>query len=730
MAKNTFKWQTFPELISVSGQAKVHEPISNSVSTTQHDVWGYVEYPDGTLYEGWCLRGNPNGHGIFYYASGDIFVGQISKGNVNGDGTVFFQSGDFFFGEFRDGRIYKGLYGRNNCEVSGVWEVDRCIEAQFVALPEGLQQKHGSLFSVMLCHVHQHFSNYRIYVSQLRGTIKPDLNLRPPQKILPIPHASDSRFGWSSASPVLSTSLSHVNAHHECSKNTLDSGALRNMVLNTPGGLFAKGLVIRKAGEHDTMSKCEDSRDTRILCAMQSLPYNVIFSCSAPACNEYFSSRRYQLRCFVFLFPFLSFPWSPVAPLRVSTVDQEREFVVSGATLRQDFDSMNLAINSIAVAVCCQILSILIVIFKTNIGHVSMGCITIVEMIVPCVLWLVLAMFCAGYNSYFRYPHFLERMDRQLTPKLSAFAASMVDARANVCISTWDEEGRGKVMNRHYLYRWVFFSLLSGIIFSLAAPITRVVYGHSLFKSGFAMCALLLSSFATFLFTTTLMYYVFKITDIQREIAAKLRVLSDLAYIEKRGIIRPSIYIRQTFDMGAPLDTSDLLNGFTGWYTTRSLILYCSSYSNHLSRSAAMSIFATVIFILGVMGIINAFSVYFLYPRNHPNHNIIAHSYGLLVFVIWGIQLIRYINASACTQRELSHHQYIMNLTSMYHRTKHRDVEASAIIKHCGEMATSHDFEPQWYNFPMYPITMFLLVLLNITAFSASVFLLSREIFK
>ncbi|CCW64964.1 unnamed protein product [Phytomonas sp. EM1] len=726
---SAFRLHTFPERFSDPNQAKVHEPLSNSSSPDRHDTWGCIDYPDGTIYEGRCLQGNPDGHGICYYASGDIFVGQFSKGSISGDGTVFFKSGGFFVGEFRDVSTYRGLYGKNGCEVWGVWEGGRCIDAHCVVVSEKLQQRHASLFSSVLFCIHHHFSDYRFHISHSKGPIGSIPSSKMLQTILPIPHPTDSRLLSSNSFTLAGSPLSNKNLHNECNNTAPDSGTLRNLTPNTTGVAASKSLVLKTTCEHCNEGGGGNDRDPKAPCMMmRSLPPNTIFACSAPVCNEYFSFRRFQLRFFVFLFPFLSLNWSPFAPFRVSTIDQEREFVVSGATLGRDFDSMNLTINCIALAVCCQVTSIVIVACKTHLGHVSDGRITFIEMAVPCVLWVVLALFCAGYNSYFRYPHFLERMDRQLTPKLSAFAANVVDARARVCISTWDEEGRGKVMNFHYLYRWLFFSVLSGILFSFAAPVTRVAYGHPPFGSGFSMCVLLLSSFATFLFNITLLYYVFKITDTQREIAAKLRVLSDLAYIEQRAIIRPSVYLRQTLDMGARLDTSDLFNGFTGWYTTRSLILYGSSYSNHFSRSSAMSIFATVMLICSISGISHAVSIHLGSPPDSPNKHIIAHSYAIFIFAIWGTQLTRYINASSSTQRELRHHQYIMNLTSMYHRVKHRDVEASEIIKHCCEMASAQDLEPQWFNFPMYAISMFFLVLLNMIGFIASILLLIREI--
>lgn len=672
----------------------------------------YVEYGDGTIYEGDMVQGIRQGLGVCFYPSGNIYVGQFRNGSMEGEGTMFFDSGEFFSGEFRKSNIYKGVYSNRGKEIKGIWLDGSRIEEFPMDIPEGLQRLHAELFAKIVETVHDHF---RVYAAQgvqalkLAPSVASAGHIAPPTDIASqsshhLAKTPRGRQEPSTSRMALPSALTAV-----ADANSSFSGPLQRATSSIAGD--------------------DKAPDLRAMLTKAASP-RTIFACAAPATNEFFSLPKFGLRLFEFLFPFFSLPQFPFAPLRITTLEAERDFVVSGATLRRDFDPPTISIYVIAVAVCCQVAAIVIVACKVKLGTPQDGHLTLPEMVIPCVLWLLLALFLASYTAYLRLPHSLERMDRQLTPRLSAFAASVVDARAKVCIYTWDDEGRGKVMNRHYRYRWLLFAGAMGAAMSLSAPATRGGFGHAMFgRKGFEMAAALLSFFATFLFSTLLSYYVLKVTDMQREICAKMRVLTDIAFLENHSIAHPTVHSSQTFNFDIEFDPEDLFHGFPGWYTARSLVLYASTSANHSSRGTAMSFFALLVFCVELVTISDVF--YMLangYNRNKHYYST-AHSYAVFVLIAWGFILFRYMYVSACSRREEKKHLYIMDIGSMYHFLKREDVEATEVMKQCRAMADAHDARPRLFGAPMHPLLVILLGLFNLAGVAAVAFQLGEVIY-
>lgn len=704
---------------------------------------GYLVYPNGTIYEGDWQRGERHGLGVCYYDSGNIYVGQFVAGKMQGTGTMFFASGNFFTGEFQDSQIHRGVFSSDGEEIKGVWENGVRRSAEPVDIPENLRQAHVALFTTIVNRVHEHLRGYgadpcgitrRIVYSPLGAFLSPPADTYEPDMTLDFsqlpqhqrqPQGRQSRSGSGTAphyAHVVSTRVTPDPAHTQPVFTAATPYAADNMSFASERH---HGLAPSTYGDVDGPEKV----DLRAVMTQPSSP-EAMFVGTTPSCNEQFSLKRLEVRVFVFLFPFLSLPWVPFAPLRVTALDEEREFVVSGGTLSRDFDPPTFSIAVVAAAICCQIASIVIVACKVRLGRPQDGRLTLPEMVIPCVLWAVVALFCGSYNSYFHVPHPLERMNRQLTPKLTAFAASVVDSRSKVCIYTWDEEGRGKVRNRHYRYRWVVFSILFGAMMSLSAPATRGGMGHDMFGArGFEMAAALLAFFATFFFSTTLTYYVLKLTDMQREIRAKLGVLTTLAFIEKKSIANPSAHLKQPFEVDLPFDPTDLFHGFPGWYTARSIVLYSSSCSNHHSRSAAMSIFTLVIFFTSVVALSDVFKALAEDRLRSMTFYSTAHSHGFFVLLFWGALLARYFYSCAATDREMRSHQYIMDTVSLYHRVMLGDPLASETIQICRAMAVRYDSKPSFFHSELFPVLAVLVVLLNLAGMAAIAFQLGEAIY-
>lgn len=666
---------------------------------------GFFLYPNGSIYEGEWLCGERHGLGVCYYDSGNIFVGQFRQGNMEGEGTMLFKSGQFFIGEFKDSAIHRGVFSSRGREVRGVWEDGERV-ASYPETLVPLEEAHAMLFSSIIKQVHAHFRPY----AQDPNAFPPVLQTVGSSMIPPTDISSSDNC----------THLTAVNSTHTKKRGSAGTALPLLEILNTISSNSGRASL-----EHPTAVKRGGDLRTVLTPPVST---KTVFVCAAPARTEHFSFFRFGMRLVVFTLPFVSLPYCPVRLLQISPLEEEREYVVSGATLQRSFDYPKWTLYIIAVSMMCQIASIGIVACKVSLGRAQEGHLTLSEMVIPCVLWLIVALFCAAFYSYVHVPHYLERLDRELVPKLSAHAASAIDARSKLCIYTWDEEGRGKVVNMHYQYRWILFAIVYGAMMSLSAPATRGGFGHRMFGSGFQAAATLLAFFATFFLSATLTYYVMQITDMQREVSAKMHVLSKISYLEQRSITNPSTHLRQTFDLGEKFNPSDVFRGLPGWYVARSLILYASNSSKHASRSGAMSVFALSMFSAYLVVISDALYMVSKDETRSATYYSTAHSYGLVVFVFWGTLFLRYLFACAMTNKEFQQHLYIMDTTSLYHLVQAQDREASETVKQCRGMMAAHDIRPEVFGFAWTPLLSVFVIYLNLVAVIAIAFVLGQAI--
>ncbi|KAG5508711.1 hypothetical protein JKF63_05209 [Porcisia hertigi] len=662
---------------------------------------GYSQYSNGVIYEGEWLHGQRHGLGVCFYPSGNIFVGQFRSGMMEGAGTMFFATGECFSGEFRQSSIYKGVYNSQGREIYGIWKDGKRVSEMPAKAPEVLQRARAALFSTIVEQVNDYLWGAASHPTRLAlPTSLEGTPAQPPAEILP----------------------TSTDAHYTA------AAPLRYIPPATSVDVCNQSL----AGIRFRMSPSIADGDARDIMRDDTRQYgapDTVFVCAAPASNEFFSIWHFALRCFVFLFPFLSLPWVPLAPLRITSLCEEREFVVSGAALRSDFDAPSFSLYGISLAILCQISSIVIVAHRVSLGRVQDGKLTLPEVVVPCVLWLVVALVGAFYTSFFRFPHGLEWVDRRVTPKLSAFAASLVDAQASVCIFTYDDDGKGKVMNRHYKYRWLLFGVVIGAIMSFSAPVTRGAFGHNLFCSGgFEQAAAVLAFVATFLFYATLSFMILKITDMQREIHAKLHVLTNLAFLERRCLMRPSKHANMAFDLDEHFDPKNLFSGFSGWYCLRSLILYASACANHRGRKAAIGVFWFSLLCAFIVAIGDTAQRILRNSTRSGGYYSTAYSYALFTFVFWGGLLHRYLYVSVLTRRELRYHLYIMDIAGLYQRVKLKDSEASDTIHQCRCISESNDAEPEIFPKVVHSFVVVVTVLLNISAIAAICYQLRQAI--
>lgn len=696
---------------------------------------GYLQYANGVIYEGEWLNGERHGLGVCFYPSGNIFVGQFRSGLMEGNGTMFFATGECFSGEFRHSTIYKGVYSSRGREISGVWQDGIRVSEMPAKAPEVLQRARAVLFSTIVEQVNEYLWAAASEPTPLSLPSRPQETalLRPP---MDIPTSADDDAN----NAAINNHIDTMNAAMSNNNNNSSSSNMRHA--DSSPSLRAQRMPAAQGFDDTNRSFASlryrapssvgdgDSKEGARNAEMQYGSPDTVFVCAAPAPCEFFSVWRFLKRLFVFLFPFLSLPLFPFAPLRITPLQEEREFVVSGAALRSTFDAPTYSLCAVAVAMLCQIASIVIVACRVPLGTVQEGYLTLSDMVIPCVLWLAVALVGASYYGFFRMPHGLERIDRRLTPKLSAFAASLVDAKASVCIFTYDEDGKGKVVNQHYKYRWLLFSLVFGAMMSLCAPATRGGFGHNMYgKDGFQKAATLLAFFATFFFSSVLTYYVLKLTDMQREVRAKLHVLTNLAFLERRCIMNPSRHAHMAFDLDELFDPKNLFTGFPGWYCLRSLILYTSVCANHGARRMSMGVFWFAMVCAYVVGLSDTFYMLANHYNRSDHYYSTGHSYAFFTFVFWGPLLVRYLYLCMSTRRELDRHLYVMDIAALYQRVKANDAEASDIIQQCRRAAEMHDAAPEIFPLPVYDIITVVTTILWIAATAAVCYQLGEAIY-
>lgn len=444
-----------------------------------------------------------------------------------------------------------------------------------------------------------------------------------------------------------------------------------------------------------------------------------IFSCASPCATEVFSAPRFSFRLLAFLFPFFSLPGLPTSFYLIDSLDTERAFVVSGASLQRSFDSPGVSMYIIAVGLLCSVASlVLYVVSDISTGPFQEGKLSESDVVVPFVLWVVNAIVCACYFSFVRCPHGLERMNRELTVELTALAAGVVDSQSSICIYSWDEAGRDKVKNIRFRWKWLMLSLFNSAIIACTSPAARAALsGSPIGQTGSEKTILSFSITAKGFFASIISYYAFKCMDVQREVASKLSVLTKIAYIEGSSLMAPALYLKEHFRCDAVFDPSRLMEGFQGWFCIRSLVLCASPIANHRSRWSALSILVICV-CTSCVRIFFYSSEWNWKVEKSTFDNLLCNL--VAVNLTWGVITIQYLNVCAATRSELRRHLYIMDIVSLYHLVKHKDTAASNTVRLCRDAVESHDMYPELLNIRLIPVVSWSLILMTFVAIAFS----------
>ncbi|RNF14703.1 uncharacterized protein Tco025E_05784 [Trypanosoma conorhini] len=675
-------------------------------------------FSDDSLYGGPLLDGKPEGHGICLFPSGTICSGKFERGFLEGPAEVLLPSGALFTGNFtRSVANGSGACMQHGRLMRGTWCEGVVVEQTEEDLGCGSRAK---LFTSIAGRLYAELRNLTT------KTKAPDLH-HPYHRcriMEPIVHLCEQQSFERDPMVPSKEALDYFVLNPAVTK-AVPPALLTAGTAATPGGSSSdtEGSFVGRTVRRQTKNvevHMQDKPVNRNLLTMGASPY-AVFACAGPAANEIFSFSRYVKYFLIFLVPFLSLPQLPFSPIRKARLEMEREFVVSGASLLREHDPPFLSLHFVTVAICCNITAVVIVAAKVTLGHVSGGHLSLAEVVVPCVFWVVQAMLFAAYNSYMRVAHALERLERRLTPHISAFAAGLVDNKAKVCIYTWDENGRALVKNKHYRYRWLACSIVVGLVMGFSAPCTRVGFGHPMFGTEkYDVAAAVLFFASNLLFSTVVAYYVLKITDMQRQILEQMRVITRLAYLEGRSLMRPSEFLKQRFNFDEPLNPYDVLTGVVGWCVVRSLVLYASTCSNHASRGSTMSIYLTLVFcgFLVTIGDI----VYVLvvgYSHSGANYSL-GHTYAFVLCTLWGFMLQRYLYICVGTLKEHTTHLYLLDVACLYHRLRHRpNDESSDAIATCHQMIKAHDELPSIFSVRISPLMLVVMVFIHLLALVA-----------
>nr|CCC90691.1 conserved hypothetical protein [Trypanosoma congolense IL3000] len=675
----------------------------------------WMLWENGTIFEGAVVSGAPEGQGICAYASGCFCIGNFTRGYVEGPAEVLLPSRAFFVGNFcLSAANGHGVLYHNGKLIRGEW--------------------HNGMLLLNTMEIVDNARSVKFYNGVVDRLYQQAEKLKN-KKTFP---SSSFQYVERNSSLLMREPVVLLGDKQEMSdKNLLEGGkGTTNIPLNLPAdgpttqapyGLTGQSGAPRgEPAGHSFVTQCrqpnafEAEQQTSFARSVlaSGASQDAIFACAAPAANEFLSSWRYAQCFLILLLPFISLLSSYFSPMRRVMLKMEREFVVSGAFL---FRSFNVPIWYLSVGTCatfCSVSAIVIVALKVTMGRASEGMMTIEEICIPCALWVFQAAVYAAYNSYVRVAHALERLDRRLTPQLYAFAAGVVNTKAKVCVFTWDDEGRRVVTNRHYRIRWLVMAFFVGVSISLAGPLTRLGYKKPMFGySTLEKVSTSLMAISVALFSSMITFYVLKLTDMQRQVQEQMCALTRLAYLEGKSVMHPSEHIIQRFNFEESFNVNNIFSGVTGWYVMRSVVIYAATCSNHAARGLAMSIFFMLVILTFVMITVDMVYMAAFYYADIGKEFSCIHTYGILMSSIWGLLLIRYLYKCIKTINERERHLYLLDVASVYHRTKYKNVEGCAdVIASCREMVRAHEQVPCIFSFPITPLILTFVVMLFLTA--------------
>jgi uncharacterized membrane protein (DUF485 family) len=181
-----------------------------------------------------------------------------------------------------------------------------------------------------------------------------------------------------------------------------------------------------------------------------------------------------------------------------------------------------------------------------------------------------------------------------------------------------------------------------------------------------------------------------KFFDTQRQVLARMRVLSTCAYLAGQSILRPSDHREEYFRLDSPIEFSEMTRGFVGWYFTRCFVLYASTCSNHSARGTSASIITLAMVGVYIAAIIDCAYAWSQDLLVNADYFTTAHLVGLAVMLTAGHMLLAYLYVCNASEKEREKHVYLCDVTSAYHYAK-RNMGDAQIVAHCRDIIRDHD---------------------------------------
>ena len=402
--------------------------------------------PDGSLYSGqWgAERTAPQGVGIRHFLSNRLYVGEWENGVMHGKGVLLLESGDLFEGHFsrgafngrgllyskRDGRTKRGLWKHGTLQsvediVGNADDANMGVAFRSAPGTASLASKNTPQFKLM------ELQAIAMVMRDLRSRLEssgPDSTQKSSsgQALLSATGGGSGGGGNNAASSALDilegSSLRGTNTNNPSSNNNNNTMMMTTTINENTfmdGGGFIGGdtelstmTMMKETNEPFGSSHQQQLQQQQQAAQHQQILSNqLLLTISGPSYNFSFSTLRFLQFLLLFLFPFFSLPGIPICPFRMDSLNQEREYVVSGAALRADFELPTWEIY-------CGVFGILFAIVGSVLPHdgTTIGSETSFswsDIIVPVTLILIFALLNAAYQSYHRTAHALERLDRR-----------------------------------------------------------------------------------------------------------------------------------------------------------------------------------------------------------------------------------------------------------------------------------------------------------------------------
>lgn len=448
--------------------------------------------------------------------------------------------------------------------------------------------------------------------------------------------------------------------------------------------------------------------------------------------NSSFPPTRF-LKCLIMYlvpFPFLAMP-----RFRPSTLDIERDYVVSGAAIRFKFEQPGVSLWIATLALIGSI-STIVLGTLTDYHIEDRTYITRATVTAPITVFFLGAVVSACYYCVIRKAHGLERaLDRQSFSTIARFTSSVIDAQCSTCVYTWDEEGNMRVQNRHFVYRWIISSVLYSACLAFAPVVWREWYYGS--ENGYAdyhhdkysRLTAILSTVATFLGSAIVSFNVARVLDVQRQVVAQMRVLSKSAYLHDTSVVNPADYRPTFFALNAPVNLKlgkmDLakMEGFGGWYLTRCFALFISPVSNHTQRIATMSVmglFTVSIYLIVIVELI--YSLAREYPQTRGFSVGDAHVLALVAVLGWGTVFLRFVHLGLLLQRSHRQHLYIADIARFHHQIDQGNHVAARSILLCRDIMERNDVRVTIMGIPVSVQLLVILVVMHVSTVAILLF--------